>query len=424
MISPNGIFPNGTVAHARVRLSKRLMWGAYGAVLATVAIFATALTPVRDMGSLLSAGVLALLAAFALTLASYIVWFRRGPRAGQVELDEAALRVQGIAGRLEVPRAEILSAAIVERPLGSTMIPYVEVDLVSGDRLSIGVPAGEDVARAMVDDLGFGPGKRRVRFDLASPARRLFHPLLGYGAYQLLTIPLAIVASVADVAFLQVLAYPLTIVAYVVTRRALRAPIVTIGDDGLLWESGWRRRFVPLRDIVEVEQLHQTMPVTIQLRSGGALRLAGAAVDLQRSSAAGRALRERLARRAPDTVAAAGSAEASPADRAAHYGRGERTVADWRAALAAMLAASYRGPTASVEDMTAVLASPLASPEERVGAALALRIAGEPPVKIRVAAESVVSEPLREALAAAAEDDDAALEGVLRRLSVEGGARR
>jgi hypothetical protein len=92
-----------------------------------------------------------------------------------------------------------------------------------------------------------------------------------------------------------------------------------------------------------------------------------------------------------------------------------------------MLEASYRGPTACVEDMTAVLASPLATPEERGGAALALRVAGEPPTRIRVAAESVVSEPLREALTAAAGDDDAALdvrpspigERAVRRLSVE-----
>jgi hypothetical protein len=158
------------------------------------------------------------------------------------------------------------------------------------------------------------------------------------------------------------------------------------------------------------------MLVAIELRHGGTLRLAGAALDLQRSTAAGRVLRERLARLTPGAGATNPAAETSPAPRAAHYARGQRTVAGWRAALAAMRDASYRGPTASVEDMTAVLTSPLATPEERVGAALALRIAGEPPARIRVAAEAVASEHLREALAAAAESDDATLDVALRRL--------
>ncbi len=55
-------------------------------------------------------------------------------------------------------------------------------------------------------------------------------------------------------------------------------------------------------------------------------------------------------------------------------------------------------------------------PSFRVGAALALRISGESPARIRVAAESVLSEPLREALLATAEGDDERLELALRRM--------
>ena len=410
------IFRNGTIAHARVRLSKRMMWAAYGSLGLAFALFALAMA--GETALLLWSGGTAVFAAFALIVASYVTWFRRGPRPGHVELDDEALVVHGRAGALRVPRAEIQSAAIVERPLGATMLPHVEVDLVNGDRITIGVSAGGDVARAILAELGFGPGKRRVRLDLASPARRLFHPLLGYGIYQVLSVLSGIAAGVLELPLLQVLAVPAVVVGYIVMRRRVRAPIVTIGNDGLLWEAAWKRRFVPLRDIRAVEQHHQTMPVEILLRNGDVLRLAGAAVDLQRSTAAGRMLRERLAQLVPDAGATSEAGHTSPAHRAAYYARGQRTVAGWRAGLASMLDGSYRGPTASVEDMTAVLTSPLAAPEERVGAALALRVAGEPPVRIRVAAESVVSEPLREALAAAAESDDAALDVALRRLGV------
>ena len=81
-----------------------------------------------------------------------------------------------------------------------------------------------------------------------------------------------------------------------------------------------------------------------------------------------------------------------------------------------MLEASYRASGSSVEDVANVLTSPTATPEERVGAALALRVAGEPPVRIRIAAESVASDSLRDALAAAADGDDAKVDALLLRM--------
>ncbi|MDB4946044.1 MAG: hypothetical protein JWP97_5578, partial [Labilithrix sp.] len=60
--------------------------------------------------------------------------------------------------------------------------------------------------------------------------------------------------------------------------------------------------------------------------------------------------------------------------------------------------------------------------EQRVGAALALRVAGEPPARIRVAAEAVVHEPTRQVLDALASDDvhdDAAVDKALRRFSTQ-----
>ena len=248
-----------------------------------------------------------------------------------------------------------------------------------------------------------------MRFDLGAPARRLFHPLIGLGAYQIPSVIASALAAVFELPIFSVLALPITIAAYVLLRRRIRAPVVSVGDDGLLWESGFKRRFVAQSDVLSVEQLHQTAPVTICTRSGGDITLGGAAIDLQRCTAVGRTIRERFAHSL--------GASAMAADRAASFARGTRSVAEWRAAVSSMMEASYRAPSASIEDMAAVLKSASATPEERVGAALALRVAGEPPVRVRIAAESVVSEPLRAALLAAAEDDDAKLDVALARMS-------
>ena len=77
----------------------------------------------------------------------------------------------------------------------------------------------------------------------------------------------------------------------------------------------------------------------------------------------------------------------------------------------------YRSAATTVDVAAAVLRSPRATPEERVGAAVALRVAGEPPEKIRVAAEAVADDRLRVALEAVAEDaEDARVEKAMHAL--------
>ncbi|MBS2017696.1 MAG: PH domain-containing protein [Deltaproteobacteria bacterium] len=402
---PAALVVNGTVGYARVVLARNLMRAAYGVLLATFGALALASYDASGTVSLIIALTM-FLASLGLAIASYVVWFVRGLRPGSVEVHAESLVVAARGGLRTIPRERIQSAATVYRPgADGQHVPHVEIDLEGGDRITVGAVAGEDEARALVAALGFGPGARRVRFDLGAPTRRLFHPLMLFAAYQIPSVILSIASAVTELYLLQVLAWPTAIVAYAYLRRRLRAPVVSVGEDGVLWEQGFKKRFIPRSEITALEQFHPAAPVTMHVRDGRPITLGGAGFDLPRCWAAGRAVRERL-----------GSATA-PLDRAAYFARDARSVAEWRAALSGKLEASYRAPTASVEDMSAVLTSPTATPEERVGAALALRVAGEPPVRIRVAAESVVSEPLREALVAAAEDDDAKLDRALQRMS-------
>jgi len=68
-----------------------------------------------------------------------------------------------------------------------------------------------------------------------------------------------------------------------------------------------------------------------------------------------------------------------------------------------------------------VLHSAQATPEQRVGAALALRVAGQPKERIRIAVDAAADERVREALEAVVEArdgelDDPVVEKALRRL--------
>src|SRR5207253_2417754 len=83
--------------------------------------------------------------------------------------------------------------------------------------------------------------------------------------------------------------------------------------------------------------------------------------------------------------------------RAAAFERGgeKRDVGAWKSALRGTLDAGYRAAGTTVEDANAVLASTGSTIEQRLGAALALRVAGEPPQRIRIAADGMVDPKLR-----------------------------
>jgi hypothetical protein len=100
--------------------------------------------------------------------------------------------------------------------------------------------------------------------------------------------------------------------------------------------------------------------------------------------------------------------------------RGDRTVARWRAELEGG-AHAFRSMALPAEELALVLDDPHALPDERVGAALALRGASrgapaEASARIRVAAASTQDRSLRVALELLAEDevDDTRLEAALR----------
>lgn len=393
------------VSRARVRLSNLFSWT--GKALFCLAFLGMYLTPKNPVVTAISAGAWAfMIGAF---VASFVVWFLRSPKPGEVAVENGALFVRGGS----IPLASVTNALFVPRLVRGFRVPTVEIDLAKGDRVAIQTSTEEE-ARALVDVLGFGPHGRAVTIDTASPARRMLHILLGIGAYYIgsfaAMIPLFIVLALGHFgeppAFTGLLLGPAAILAHTWLKTLARAPSLTVGEDGVVLRTGRKRRVIPRADLVGVEQYVPGAPALLKLRNGGSHALAGSSIDIERRAAAARLVWERFFAEPPAPI------------RAAELGRNGRSVADWRAHVRSLFESGYRTAGTTIDDASAILHSPNATPDERVGAALALRVAGEPPERVRVAASAMVDDRVRVALEELADaGDDAAVDRALARIA-------
>lgn len=348
-----------------------------------------------DLGSAVAIvgvlGSLAGLLAMATGLASLLSGLPRSPETVRLVVEEEALVLEGQAAREVIPIAALRSALAVARrhPRTGTMRFLLELVLPNGDERAIGLSSLEE-AEALAARLGFGPGGRRVVVDLATPGRRWLHLLYAYLAYQIgsfAMLPLAFgLAARGDsrtpsfaFAGAYLLLGVLVPLVYTVLRSFFAAPVVTVGRDGVVKTWRGRTKRVALRPGV--------MP-----HDDPALQLSAIGLDGDRRWALWRLVAARAG--APSVEVPPGTFERVGADLAA-----------WRAHLdGAMREAGYRTAGLAPDVAARVLESPRATPEQRVGAALALRVAGEDPARIRIAASACADEALGEALEAIAED--------------------
>src|SRR5262249_38028994 len=162
-----------------------------------------------------------------------------------------------------------------------------------------------------------------------------------------------------------------------------------------------RRRFFPRREIAAVSRVRDA-PLVIGLRDGAKVYVSGVNVDWDRLDAVGRLIE---ARHGPSTAAP---------EKFAAFDRSGSSLGEWRERIPlTMDGGGYRDVGATIDDAAEVVRSPYATPEQRVGAAIALRIANETQ-RIRVAADAVVDPETRRALEAIAQDDEPHAETALR----------
>ena len=352
------------------------------------------------------------LLGWLLFLVSYVLSLTQTSFGGGLSISKNELVVLSGTKRQAIPFAKIAGALVVERPVSGGTVPTVEIELTNGDRLTARIPDPRGPL-GIVRALGFGPGGRRVHATLSKPTRRLLHPLFGFVSYvvgltAVMTIGMAFKADghQFEVAFA---AYPpVTLLLYALLQRYVRAAVVTVGDDGVAVRAHGKTRLIARRDIAFVGSPTNGV-LAIEERSGARTAVTNVLLDHARVAAVARLAAERAG---PSAGASAG------AERFAHYERAGRPLAAWRDHLGrAMNDASYRHNAATIADAAAVLGSGEASTEQRIGAALALRVAGQPPERIRVAAVGAVDDRVREALEAVADaENDVVIERALQRL--------
>lgn len=335
---------------------------------------------------------------------------------GSVTVDETAVTILTTRVHRTIPRAHVRAAIATTRVIAGA-VPVHAVEITTRAR---GLGGDGDVVRvrtrdreeadALVRELGFGPGQRRVAIDFASPARPLLHVFLLFPAFVLANILSVIVLLVAQasgmghvpVAMVGPLFFAAFFAAFEIVKRGFRAQRWVVGDDGVLVERAFGKTWVKREGIAKIKNRGLALAPVI-LRTNGAQLVPprGAGIDHERVHAAVEALERRLATR-------------EPKPNAPELARGERSVRALREELRQRIEQpTYREAAATTETAEALMKSPDASLDERVAAAMALRIAGEPAAKIRVAADAFVDDATREALEAVADDDDARVERAL-----------
>jgi hypothetical protein len=353
------------------------------------------------------------LVSFGLLAASFVLGLRVSMRPARVSAGEGGLVLEGAGLPRYVASGGIRSALVVLRkhPNGAAR-PVVELTLEDGDELVVEVETLER-ADALAAGLGFGPGGKRVEVDLAKPSRRFLHLLYAYVSYQLMTfvlIPFTMLlvfggGRVATWALsgLTVVLAPAFLVVFELVKRWLAAPTAFVGRDGIFVRRRMKTIYLGPATGERAAAPHAD-PLLV---------FAGMGIDAERRWAVWRRIALGAAVPMLDAVPTA-------------FERGGRALAGWREHLGrSMQDAGYRSAGLAPDVAARVLESSHVTPEQRVGAALALRVAHQDTdrddrARIRVAADACADAELREALHAIADDDAAAEAKVTRVLSGAG----
>ncbi|MBL8741914.1 MAG: hypothetical protein JNK04_12490 [Myxococcales bacterium] len=404
-----GLALRGRAGRARLAISRRLGWLA-GAALATPVVLAFLQILLHPWGrelwlSIFKASLLGGVAmSLALAIAGAAVAAIRPASEGRLHVEEGDLVMENGSGVRRVPLASVRSGVVVPQARGAR----IEISVASGDSWFVDVPSleeGEQALRA----LGLDAAKRRCAIPLvpraSSVLRRVgwviatvFTAFMGLGI--VLEGRPATASSI--VVWLASTTFGVGLVTYLTRQRE-----ITIGADGVLLPTALGTRFLRFDEVRGVKAAGRQVRFE---RSGGPDVIVKAGRSASPETAATIALRVGEAMRArtrPDSESAL-----------AMVSRAGRSLADWRQSMEqlARQTQSYRGVTLSSDDLAAILESPAASEEQRIGAALGLLSLGnEHKDRLRIAASACAHEPMRVALDKLARgdvDDDAIEEAI------------
>ncbi|APR82278.1 Hypothetical protein A7982_07627 [Minicystis rosea] len=384
--------------HASIQhkgVARRLFAGAVGLLVLAIALVASFKR--HDFGGLV--GPIATFAFFGAPALAVLAFFTRiyfRWQRGTVAVIGDDLVIERGRRVTRVPRSELVEGSI------HPTTRQVEIKRKNGDILRIDVPHVEDGQRLLA----------ATGLDAAQRTRTL---MLGETTFldclSVLLGPIAAVwmAKLASVPFgakplIGIASFFLSWIGIFLGVREIFGPArVVIGADGVVVRQRFRRWFHRHEEIADIEGDAGYTALWLRLKKGRAVRLRTRHLSTDQQGEL--TLRLADARRAWQ-LGDAGNAALAALDR------GGRTIAAWRAALAAVQSRrdAYRGREITRDDLLGVLESPAAPVERRVAAALALANDEAARPRIRIAAEASADTRVRVALHKAAEgslDDDA-----------------
>jgi hypothetical protein len=385
------------IAYVHRRIARATGWLAFAAAILPVAALAV-LSRAGDhsplLAPLLDRGVLAALPLAAL---SYLCGRDLFGWAGSIRREGEVVVIQRGRRERRLPATAVQGGIIVPERNRVT----VELHLAGGDHLSVRV-ADVAQAEALLRELRVDVTHQRCRVQIADrAAARVVSLATPVSLMYFVSITFLIARIPANAAFV------LGVGGYALLAALIQAliatPDVTVGTDGLAFRRGFRERFVPFTDLEDIRV--DGLGARLLLRDQRPLRLPSiAGVSPARLEALKLRIREAMALR-----------DAAPTQALAQLDRAGRSIPEWRMALGALArrGVDYRAAGLSADDLSALLVSPDATPERRLGAALALAASKHPaaPERIGLAAAQCASQRLRVALESvnAGADDDAAL---------------
>ncbi len=274
----------------------------------------------------------------------------------------------------------------------------VLLELTDGTKLDLRLERAESAR--VLSHLGVSPDQRT----LTVPLRRS----LGAFTIALLTYLVSLVVALYTSAFVVstfgvdtvgVFGLLAPVVSTILVVRRFGFPRVEIGTDGVRVRGMWRQTFLPHHEIERVEA--QGSYVVLHRKDRATIILPLVAADADETNGVVHRIE--------------GARKTGSGTRiAAVLARAGRSVAEWRQGVLATRGASFREQALAQDDLDHIVADARATPEQRIGAAPALRASDPEAGKVRIAtaAASTAEEHLRIALQTIADDaiDDAALE--------------
>jgi len=358
-----------TVRRARVGRQRALRWLWRRGYWATAAASLALLGVSGGVASAaLGVGLLGCLALALLALASGI----EDGAVVHASYRPGALVLRGPWGE-EVLSRTTLREGMVREAAGRALL---RLESRAGWRYDVAVP---DVAAAQrwLAELGLDARQRRARVVTDRTALQWVFAYFFGGVF---AMPLLLLANLLVGLFPFPFLYLVLMPGYWLAARSVGRVDLTVGVDGVYAGRGWLRRFFPVERIERAAlDPGNACVVRIVLRPGGsrAYRFASE-VD---AAAALRRIEDVLALRDALPAAVARVIASSPAT----------TAEGWRDAFAeALRGAAYRDAALTAEELARVIAAPGVTPAQRVGAALALRGAGDGATTgVRVAREAL-----------------------------------